>query len=107
MILDLGDTYRIVTDEYNFTLQLKKVIGSVKAVTKEPLEKNIGKIRYVDVGHYPSLRALINGLLRREILLSQVDSLKELESFLEECVSKILALLDPLVKKEPKSEMSK
>lgn len=95
MKIDLSDKYCITTDEYNFILQEKRIIGSRASVTRAPDSKNIGKIRYNVLGYFPNLPFLIKYLLNHEILVSHASSFFELTALLQECTDKIIKSLDP------------
>ncbi|MDC4801538.1 hypothetical protein NQ814_18600 [Acinetobacter baumannii] len=90
MKLDLNEKYRVVTDEYNFILQEKKVIGSKKPATRSPDACNVGKIKYTSLGYYSNLSSLVHGLITREIRISEVDEISKIEELINTCTKEIV-----------------
>ncbi|HAV5392305.1 TPA: hypothetical protein JI093_12410 [Acinetobacter baumannii] len=90
MELDLNEKYRVVTDEYNFILQEKRIIGSKKPATRSPDACNVGKVKYTNLGYYSNLSSLVHGLITREIRISEVDEINEIEMLVKRCTQKIV-----------------
>ncbi|MCL6184132.1 DUF5405 family protein [Acinetobacter baumannii] len=90
MELDLNEKYRVVTDEYNFILQEKRIIGSKKPATRSPDACNVGKVKYTNLGYYSNLSSLVHGLITREIRISEVDEINEIEMLVKRCTQEIV-----------------
>ncbi|MDC5423891.1 hypothetical protein [Acinetobacter pittii] len=90
MELDLNEKYRVVTDEYNYILQEKKIIGSKKPATRSPDACNVGKIKYTSLGYYSNLSSLVYGLITHEIRISKVDEINEIEMLVKRCTQEIV-----------------
>ncbi|AWL20127.1 hypothetical protein DIW83_14380 [Acinetobacter nosocomialis] len=90
MELDLNEKYRVVTDEYNFILQEKRIIGSKKPATRSPDACNVGKVKYTNLGYYSNLSSLVHGLITREIRISEVDEINEIEILVKRCTQEIV-----------------
>ncbi len=90
MKLDLNEKYRVVTDEYNFILQEKKIVGSKKPATRSPDACNVGKVKYTNLGYYSNLPSLMHGLITREIRISEVDEINEIEMLVKRCTQEIV-----------------
>lgn len=90
MELDLNEKYRVVTDEYNFILQEKRIIGSKKPATRSPDACNVGKVKYINLGYYSNLSSLVYGLITREIRISEVDEINEIEILVKRCTQEIV-----------------
>ncbi|HAV3581140.1 hypothetical protein V6347_16630 [Acinetobacter baumannii] len=90
MELDLNEKYRVVTDEYNFILQEKRIIGSKKPATRSPDASNVGKVKYTNLGYYSNLSSLVHGLITREIRISEVDEINEIEMLVKKYTQEIV-----------------
>lgn len=90
MELDLNEKYRVVTDEYNFILQEKRIIGSKKPATRSPDACNVGKVKYTNLGYYSNLSSLVHGLITCEIRISEVDEINEIEMLVKRCTQEIV-----------------
>ncbi|HCU0823544.1 TPA: hypothetical protein OUJ26_001827 [Acinetobacter baumannii] len=90
MELDLNEKYRVLTDEYNFILQEKRIIGSKKPATRSPDACNVGKVKYTNLGYYSNLSSLVHGLITREIRISEVDEINEIEMLVKRCTQEIV-----------------
>lgn len=101
MKIDLNNEYCVSTDEFNFILRKKRVVGSKTSALKEAKPENIGKIRYTTIGYYPSLNALVHAMLINQVLTCHIDGLKELEIMITEFANSIAGQLRQLgIKKE-------
>ncbi|WPD28623.1 hypothetical protein [Acinetobacter baumannii] len=74
----------------NKALQEKKIVGSKKPATRSPDACNVGKIKYTNLGYYSNLSSLVHGFITREIRISEVDEINEIEMLVKRCTQEIV-----------------
>lgn len=94
MKIDLNDEYCIDSDELNFIIQRKSVIGKAKPVLKKASPQNIGKIRYKDLSYHRNMDSLIHNLLELKVRLSNEDSFLSLKDELTKFKNEIIITLN-------------
>lgn len=77
MLIDLNEKYAIATIDLNYVLQEKKVITGNNKQGRQAKEENIGKVRYSDIGYFPTIKALSNYLINKEIIDSDCNNLED------------------------------
>ena len=85
MKLIINDKYEIGSDSMNVILYEKRV------VTRD--SKNKGKEYKYPIGYYPSLEWALKDLLKREVLVSELDGVKEIIDCLERLGNDITKVL--------------
>ncbi|WDS60653.1 hypothetical protein BC7_00056 [Bacillus phage BC-7] len=76
MNIQLNETFKIVSNEYNIILQEK--------YEKEKNRVKTGEFDYKDVGYYPTLDKALTGFKNKKILKSNATSLQEISKELKE-----------------------
>lgn len=85
MTITVNEEYRIVTDEYNFMLQQKKV---------RKKGKNAGNEIWVTVGYYPSIEYAYEALIRRGLLKEDLEGVQQVIDYLEKIHKEIKKSLE-------------
>ncbi len=90
MILDLDEKYRIVSDEYNFTLQKRTDPSRGPNIRKgKKLRKTGG---WKDVGYWKDLGQLLLSYSRQKFRTSRVTNIEEVYRLLETLREEIRAI---------------
>jgi hypothetical protein len=76
MGIKLGN-YNIERDKMNWILQEKRVSNP-----NHPNSKGEVKVRYVEVGYYGKIEHLVNALLNKELLQSDINTLEDIKTTL-------------------------
>jgi hypothetical protein len=88
MNLQIIEKWRITTDSHNFILEQKRIKGDKS--------KNAGEEYYSQVGFYVNLSGAFDGLLRHELLESDIQTVKELSELLQALRASIREVGDAL-----------
>ena len=75
MNVQINETWRIVSDPYNFILQQSR-IGTGR--------KNEGEVIWSTIGFFSSVQHALNRLLKEEMLQSEAESLSELKGLVRD-----------------------
>lgn len=87
--IPIGDKYVVTSNGYTYVLAEKKTIQSgVKA----------GTVSQVNLGYFQSLNSLAKSLINKELRESELTSLQELGTRVEELGEGIAQLLEQLIK---------
>ncbi|WKV24043.1 hypothetical protein PSYJYH_000008 [Bacillus phage PSYJ-YH] len=81
MNIQLGENFKIISNEYNIILQEK--------YEKEKNRVKTGEYGFKDIGYYPTLDKALKGFTNKSILKSEATSLEELSKELKE-IKKII-----------------
>ncbi|MCI6278074.1 MAG: hypothetical protein MR639_15355 [Clostridium sp.] len=92
----LNDKYKLGTDEFNVILYEKKIMEKGKAKKKEDENIEIEKVEiWKPIAFYATVEQALNGVIRREIngtglesLQLVVDKINELKEFIQEVTNK-------------------
>jgi hypothetical protein len=92
--IQIDNDYKIISDERNFTLQFRTIITGDNEKGKQPKPENIGQERWVDEGHYRTIRQLLEDYTRINTLKSKAGSFEELFKVLDNIKKTIMKIKD-------------
>lgn len=81
--INIDKDYRLVSDNYGWVLQKKRVVGESDK-GKQPKKENIGQEVWADDGYYSSLNGLFKGYLSKKARRSDATSFRELMGVVNE-----------------------
>lgn len=92
MLIDINEKYAISTIDLNYVLQEKKVITGNNKRGIQAKEENIGKIRYLDIAYFPSIKALSTYLINKEIIDSDCTEIADIYKVIDRVSSDFQAV---------------
>ena len=90
MEIYIGDSYKLTSDRYNVVIEERQTPRKKKDETEEEFLERTKEPSYVQIGFYQNVPKACKGLLHKELLESEVTSIKELMGFIKETEERIL-----------------
>jgi len=84
-VLIIDEDYKLVSDQYNWTLQKRRVIQS---------GENAGREDWDNISYHASIKQALVSYLERSLRMSDAESLKELQDISKSCEAKIEKLFE-------------
>lgn len=81
MIITINEKYRIITDEYNFMLQQRKI---------KKKGKNPGQEVWVTIGYYATIECAYNGAITHGLMREDLEGVKQVIDYLEKIHQEII-----------------
>lgn len=92
MKLNIGENFRVYTDEFNWCLEEKRIVSAEKSKTGQPYET------WAKAGYFGNPHQLIVNVLYRDLKDSECKSIKELIKHLESAEKRLKIEIDEVVK---------
>jgi len=84
-VLIIDEDYKLVSDQYNWTLQKRRVIQKGERAGEEDWD---------NISYHASIKQALTSYLERSLRMSEAESLKDLQDISNSCEEKIEKLFE-------------